>query len=254
MPFTFSHPAIVLPVHSVFRRWTSLTGLVVGSLAPDFEKFIRMEAHDPYSHTWRSIFYFNLPMGLLLAFVFHIIVRDALIDSLPGFLRKRLHRFKAFNWVSYFKRNYGVVIVSVILGAASHIFWDSFTHKNGRAVGWFPVLLDSFVYDGYRYTYFFVLQLLSSLVGLLVILVAILKLPPAKVPPASLWNIVIYWLTVFTVTTLVVLLKYVLGEHSKWDLVFIYIAGGLVGLIATPLLLSKAFNSYKPFGRTKSLE
>ncbi|TXK33822.1 DUF4184 family protein [Pontibacter qinzhouensis] len=254
MPFTFSHPAIVLPVHAVFSRWTSLTGLAVGSMAPDFEKFIRMAAHDPYSHTWRSIFYFNLPMGLLLAFLFHVVVRNALIDNLPGFLRKRLHRYKSFNWVGYFKRNYGIVLVSIVLGAASHIFWDSFTHKEGRAVGWFPVLLDSFVYDGYRYTYFFVLQLLSSLVGLMAIMYAILKLPKKPVAPTPLLDAVTYWLIVFTVTTLVVLLKFILGEHSRWDLVFIYIAGGLVGLIATPLLLSRTFSNYISFGRAKSLE
>ncbi|WP_187261129.1 DUF4184 family protein [Pontibacter beigongshangensis] len=237
MPFTFSHPAIVLPVHAVFRRWTSLTGLVAGSLAPDFEKFMKMAADDHFSHTWRSIFYFNLPVGLLLAFVFHVLVRDALIDNLPGFLRRRLYSFKQFDWISYFKRNYGMVVISVLLGAASHIFWDSFTHKEGRAVGWFPVLLHSFVHSGYRYSYFFILQLLSSLVGAVVIFYAILKLPPAPAAPAQGWRRLLYWLTVFAVTTLAVLLKVWLGEHINWDLIFIYISAFLVGLIGAPLIL-----------------
>ncbi|WP_220463965.1 DUF4184 family protein [Adhaeribacter radiodurans] len=39
MPFTFSHPAIVLPLTLLLRKWYSLTGLVIGSLTPDFEYF-----------------------------------------------------------------------------------------------------------------------------------------------------------------------------------------------------------------------
>ena len=39
MPFTFSYPAIVLPLTYLPRRWFSLTGLIIGSLTPDFEDF-----------------------------------------------------------------------------------------------------------------------------------------------------------------------------------------------------------------------
>src|SRR5580700_6014062 len=35
MPFTFSHPAAVLPVHSRFKNWIPLSALVIGSLVPD---------------------------------------------------------------------------------------------------------------------------------------------------------------------------------------------------------------------------
>ncbi|WP_240482010.1 DUF4184 family protein [Flavobacterium psychrophilum] len=39
MPFTFSHPAIILPLRYLPRQWFSLTGLIIGSLTPDFEYF-----------------------------------------------------------------------------------------------------------------------------------------------------------------------------------------------------------------------
>jgi hypothetical protein len=42
MPFTFAHPAIVLPLKHLPKRWYSLTGLIIGSMTPDFEYFIRM--------------------------------------------------------------------------------------------------------------------------------------------------------------------------------------------------------------------
>ena len=39
MPFTFSHPAIVLPLTFLRRQWFSLTGLAVGSLTRDVKYF-----------------------------------------------------------------------------------------------------------------------------------------------------------------------------------------------------------------------
>lgn len=42
MSFTFSHPAIVSPLNYFPNKWFSLTGLVIGSLTPDFEYFLRM--------------------------------------------------------------------------------------------------------------------------------------------------------------------------------------------------------------------
>jgi hypothetical protein len=42
MPFTFLHPAIVLPLTYLPRQWFSLTGLVIGSLTSDFEYVLRV--------------------------------------------------------------------------------------------------------------------------------------------------------------------------------------------------------------------
>ena len=36
MPWTFSHPLAVVPVHRLFRGRLNFTGLVIGSLSPDF--------------------------------------------------------------------------------------------------------------------------------------------------------------------------------------------------------------------------
>ncbi len=235
MPFTFSHPAIILPVHHVFRRWTSLTGLVIGSVVPDFEKFISMSADDPYSHTLRSIFYFNLPLGLLLTFVFHGVVRDALIENLPGLLRRRLSRFMHFDWASYFRRHYPVVILSIMLGAASHIFWDSFTHREGRAVGWFPILLDYIVINHEKHYFYGILQLVSSLLGALVVLYTILRLPPVA-PQPSRNNIFPFWLKGAAIAAIVVTLRFWLGQPAHRDLIFILIAGALWGLVVASLL------------------
>ncbi len=120
MPFTFSHPAIVLPLKNIFGKWVSLTGLIIGSLTPDFEYFIRMKIQSSYSHTITGTLWFNLPLGILLCFAFHNIVKRPLIENTPNFIQSRMT----------IKQNWIIVSLSIIIGAYSHIFWDSFTHSN----------------------------------------------------------------------------------------------------------------------------
>src|SRR6476469_6066893 len=130
MPFTFSHPAIVLPVTYLPKKWYSLSALIVGSITPDFEYFIRMKDFSKYSHTWDGLFWFDVPLGLILLFIFHNVVRNILIVYLPFGLNIRFSSFANFNWNKYFRSNVIVVLISLIVGSASHLFWDSFTHAH----------------------------------------------------------------------------------------------------------------------------
>ena len=57
MPFTFSHPAIILPLKKLPKKYISMTGLIVGSIAPDFEYFLRMKSK--YSHTMSGILWYD---------------------------------------------------------------------------------------------------------------------------------------------------------------------------------------------------
>src|SRR5687768_12786443 len=111
MPFTFSHPALILPLANLPKRWASLTGLVIGSLAPDFEYFLRMKVYSVHSHTLPGVFYFNLPLAIILAFAFHLIVRTQLIENAPLSIKGRLDQYRRFNWINHFKRYPLTVII-----------------------------------------------------------------------------------------------------------------------------------------------
>ena len=115
MPFTLSHPAIVLPL-ALKKLRLSATGLIIGSLTPDFEYFIRMKDWSRYSHTWPGLFWFDLPLGVLLCFIYHLVVRNSFFDNLPPFLRKRVVVYKKFNWIEYFLKNWLIVCISVLIG------------------------------------------------------------------------------------------------------------------------------------------
>ncbi|WP_207432421.1 DUF4184 family protein [Sabulibacter ruber] len=236
MPFTFSHPAIILPLIKIPQRWRSATGLIVGSMAPDFEKFIRMSLHDPHSHTWQGIFYFNLPMGILLCFVFHLIVRDALIDHLPAFLRQRFNRYKRFNWKAYFKRHYGVILLSLLVGIVSHLGWDSFTHSDGLGVRLFPFLLQDVLPEPFTRPLYSLLQQVLSALGGYIMVLFIFMLPKEKKEPEPR-SILGYWVLWTVLVVIVVALWFVAGgKHNRYYIFIAAISAGLLSLIILPYL------------------
>ena len=169
MPFTPAHPAIVLPL--ICSRYFSATGLIIGSLSPDFEYFFKMSVDSIYSHSKVGLFYFDLPVTIVLSILFHQLVKTNFIANLPGFLQKRFHDTLRFNFIQYLKTNWWIFLYSSIIGAASHIFWDSFTHNNRFFSRQFSTIYErmSVPFDGVSYPLFYVLQHISTAVGLVVV-------------------------------------------------------------------------------------
>jgi hypothetical protein len=239
MPFTFSHPAIILPLTYFPRKWFSLTGLVIGSLTPDFEYFLRMRIRSDYSHTLDGLFWFDLPLGLLLTFIFHSIVRNGLFDNLPTFLKSRFLAFRQFDWNGYFKSNWPIVIISILIGAASHNFWDSFTHDHGYLVNTIPALTNSVDIFSKQVPILKILQHSSTVLGGLAIGFAIYKLPTKKMEEENV-NLK-YWLIItgLTLTTIAIRLLGDLELKQYGNVIVTAISAGLLSLILTPLILNK---------------
>jgi hypothetical protein len=235
MPFTFTHPAIILPLTYLPRKWFSLTGLVIGSLTPDFEYFLRMRVKSNYSHTIEGIIWFDLPLGLLLAFIFHNIVRNSLIDNLPTFLKSKFSTFKQFEWNRLFFKNWLVVIISILIGTASHLFWDSFTHDHGYFVEAIPSLKNTIDIFRGQIPIFKILQHSSTLIGGLVIALAFYKLPTDSSMNKKI-NLK-YW-TIFAGLTLTIISIRILNglEIKQYGNVIVTaISAGIISLILTPL-------------------
>jgi hypothetical protein len=187
MPFTLSHVAAVLPMLRGQKvRW-SATGLILGSITPDFEKFVRLGAHNELSHSWASLVYFSLPVAVVLAFLFHGLIRNPLIAHLPLPLRQRLARFQRFDWVRHFRQHYPNVVLSVLLGAATHLVWDSFTHLQSPLIKYWPFLMMPLHVGAIYAPVFVVANAISSAVGLWLVVAAVWRLPARRVPlvPAS---------------------------------------------------------------------
>jgi hypothetical protein len=236
MPFTFSHPAIVLPLAYLPSRWFSMTGLIIGSVVPDFEYFIRMRLRSDYSHTVGGLFWFDLPLGLLLAFIFHVMVKIRLFDNLPSFLQSRFSTFRAFDWHTYCVQNWLFVVISILIGAASHIAWDGFTHKNGYFVQVFPALSHSVGILDSQVPILKILQHASTLIGGLVIAYAIYQLPTSPIKPSSIS--LKFWAIVLGLALTILFIRMVGGLDLKQygNVIVTAISAGLIALTLTSWL------------------
>ena len=136
MPATFAHPIAVLPLS---RRPLVFSALVVGSLAPDFEYLLRLAPRSTVGHTVLGLFTFCLPLGLAVVWFWHAFLKVPLLELLPDrHYRALLPLSHPFSLTPALR--FGVVALSVLLGAATHVGWDAFTHSNGWAVLEFPLL------------------------------------------------------------------------------------------------------------------
>ena len=123
VPFTPAHVVAVLPA----VRWASRlrldpTCLVIGSMAPDFEYFARGELVSRISHTALGLVAWNLPATLVLAALWHWVVKQTAMVLVPR------------RWIGVFDQPWGGRVVgcavSAVLGAATHLAWDAITHAN----------------------------------------------------------------------------------------------------------------------------
>jgi hypothetical protein len=239
MPFTFSHPALVLPLSYLPKRYYSLTELVIGSLTPDFEYYIRMELKGNFSHSLLGLFLFDLPIGILLAFLFHNIIRNNLFKNLPMFFKSRFLFFSSFNWNQYFIKNWFVVVVSVLVGAFSHLFWDSFTHHDGFFVNKINALQQSIYFLNQNIPVFKILQHSSTLFGGFILAFSILKMPILIIEENTID--IKYWSIFFAITIITILLRFFSElELMKFGNVIItIITASIISFIVTPLIIKK---------------
>lgn len=235
MPFTFSHPAIILPLKYLPKSWFSFTALIIGSLAPDFEYFIRMRVKSNYSHTISGIFWFDLPLVIILSFIFHNIIKNQLYKNLPYFIRNKAVVYIEFDWNNYFKKNWLIVLISGLIGITSHIFWDSFTHNHGYFVNQIAFLRNIISFIGIEIPLWKIAQHTSSLVGGIFILILFSKLPSDLNSRSNISKR--YWVSVFSSTLFIMAFRFALNINSLsfGNLIVSCIASFFISLIIIPL-------------------
>ncbi|MEU2153575.1 DUF4184 family protein [Streptomyces sp. NPDC019396] len=193
MPFTLSHAAAVLPG---IRRDGSARGplvasaLLAGSFAPDMTYFaasLHPEAmfFGAVTHSLRGMLTVDVAITAALVGLW-VLVRDPLVALLPHGWQGRIHTLlrgparaqrSPAAWMFLF-------YVSAVLGAATHVVWDSFTHFDRWGVRAMPVLSELVAgFPLYLYT-----QYGSSAMALIAVVwfvtSALRRLPgPVPVPP-----------------------------------------------------------------------
>ncbi|MDN3581377.1 DUF4184 family protein [Mucilaginibacter flavus] len=226
------------------KRWFSLTGLIIGSITPDFEYFIRMRVKSVYSHTLPGLFWFDVPLGILLTFVYLAFIRDGLIAHLPSRFNRRFSKYGGIP-VKKTLAYTAPIVLSVLIGAASHLLWDAFTHPHGYFVQLMPILSIG-VHAGGHYIYVYkLLQHGSTLVGLAFIAYLVYKLPKEK--QTKVVHIRWYWVTILIIVVLTIIARFLGGVTLKayGNLIVTGISGFLIGLIISSFFILVAQKGQK---------
>jgi hypothetical protein len=171
MPWTFAHPAAVVPLRRFCPRPLNFAALVIGALTPDFGYYVGLFGVATYAHTLPGSFLVCVPTGLALLACFYL-VRRPVWNLLPqphrALLQPLVTTPAPVRLASLFLAG-----LSILVGAWTHNAWDSLTHRSGWMVSEYPVLKEPIIPLGDSHLpLYYVLQHLSTLVGVVVLIAA----------------------------------------------------------------------------------
>ncbi len=157
-------------------------------MSPDLIYFLMATTRYHWvSHSWLGLVFFCLPAGIAFAFAFHRWFKYPAIIHLPAPLDQRFSGLA----ISEFRVSGGhcwmVLVSSVLIGALSHLFWDSGTHAAGLTVRMIPFLSTRFMMFGVEWCAYEAAQHISSVVGGVATIVFFLysRLIPRPIPTFS---------------------------------------------------------------------
>lgn len=242
MPFTFAHPLYAAPLALLRPQYVSATGLILGSMSPDFEYFIWLEPYQSIGHTTKGLFLQAIPLCIVFAYLFHYIIKQALAENLPGYAqldRRAQHLIRRWRLGSV--QAWLVFIISVIIGFYSHVLIDGFTHASGLFVGKYHSLQQEL----FGIPLFKWLQHSLSMAGLALEAVWLwIMLRRRGSPPAihgaqlHYKHKIRYWLIVLTTAVVTVLLKLMLTSSTNiiGILVVAFLSGLLLGVLLSSII------------------
>ena len=170
MPWTLSHPAVVLPLRRFSPQPLDFAALVSGSMTADFGYYIGRFDLAYFAHTLPGSFIACLPTGVIFLLVFYLFCKPVCY-ALPS-----PHRQSLLPLCPVFPTDltrWAIIMLSLLLGAWTHNFWDAFTHEHGWFVDRIPWLQQPVlrVLSTTVCTYL-VLQELSTVIGFVIVVAA----------------------------------------------------------------------------------
>jgi hypothetical protein len=166
MPFTVTHAAAIVPVAWLCHWRLPLSALAIGSMIPDVAVFFPDLFSYTATHSFTGIVTHGLPLGLIAFYLFHLVLKQPLVDLLPAWLSRRLDAWSRSE-IEVHPFRMLVVAGCVIFGAWTHVVWDAFTHGAGWGVDLLPSLRQVVMeYQGHTIHVYSLLQHGSSLLFL----------------------------------------------------------------------------------------
>ena len=217
MPWTFAHPAAVLPLRRYCPRHLSFPALVVGSLTPDLGYYVPGAEFATHAHSFSGSVLICLPLGLMVLAVL-CLLRKPLCYVLPQPHRAALMPLSEVPVTLTLSRLIKVA-VSLVLGACTHIIWDAFTHKRDL-IGLHIEALQAPLFNvgATGVPVYYLTQWLSTLAGTAILLIAYRR-----------------WLRRASTS-----LRHVATHEDRWRRALLIAIAAIALVIAVPLALDVA--------------
>jgi hypothetical protein len=228
MPFTLSHPAIVIPLQRL-RAPLCMSALIIGSVTPDFEYFLKMKLSGRFGHTLSGAFILDLPLACLLLILFHQFVKYSVIPNLPHYFQVRFTHIINFNLYSYLIKHPIALLISLLTGIFSHLIWDSFTHANSLLTDNSALLQLPIRFAGFHFPVFRLLQHVSTLVGAIAILYAVHTMPNQQIRRERVS--IVFWFIIFIVACVIFTIRAFFGFEYFGDIVASVLSAGFFSVI-----------------------
>ncbi len=166
MPFTFAHPAAILPLRR--SRFLQTVPLIIGSMVPDAPYFFPWGVAKYFyeTHTLVSSFLVDVPLGM--AFLMATLLLKEPLTILLG-ARARYTCLRSIERFYERPLHWPIALFSILIGAWTHIAWDSVTHQSGWTAERVAALSAPVSIFGWDTETSHLLQYLSSIFGLVVL-------------------------------------------------------------------------------------
>ncbi|WP_213582763.1 DUF4184 family protein [Paenibacillus sp. J2TS4] len=196
MPYTLAHPITAIVLKRLAPKSLCFTGLVMGSMAPDFEYFIKMVPIQTIGHSFLGLLVLVIPLSIILSFLFHYLIKKNLALHLPSPLNQAASVLAQKEWRLDGARGWGIFLLSVVLGFLSHLFLDSLTDSSLYLSMPF---IQGQVTSSIRWSFTIFMQYILSIIFLsieLIILIRIVlrtKKNSLEIPYVATKNKIVYW-------------------------------------------------------------
>jgi Domain of unknown function (DUF4184) len=174
MPWTFAHPAAVLPLRPLCPQRLSFGALVVGSISPDIGYYVGWFELAAAAHTLLGLVTICLPSGVALTALVRVL-HGPVAGLLPYRHRQAILSLPPMP-LPHSPMSAWMICISILIGAMTHVGWDSFTHGTGYLTSrWLVLRIPVLVLFTRPMPVFDLLQHASSAVGAAIVLVAYVR-------------------------------------------------------------------------------
>lgn len=135
-------------------------------MIPDFPLFSPLSPSYETTHSVPGLFSACLPLGLAGFLLFEFLMKRPLLALMPRAIQRGCSSFRGPR-VGLNPRVMILTSLAMVAGAATHVFWDSFTHRGRWGTRVFPSLNETaLTFWGHAFPGFKLLQYGSTLIGL----------------------------------------------------------------------------------------